>query len=96
MKTEKIAEAVTDTATVTYMKRPPLVVNVCEGCGRRFRPRSSNMEKIAVVRGIFDRCAPNVGGNGFEATACSYACAGELVAGGWRQLERYKGFARSK
>lgn len=85
MKTEvKLADAVLETITITYRKRPELKARRCAGCGAHFGVEDSDygngvltarqVPPVTRVVGFQSQPVP------FEAYVCSLSCAAAVVA----------------
>lgn len=93
----KLEDAVHTEKLMPVQIRPALFASQCDACRKVFHMKPfCNDGRLGELEGTFEKCPddPETGrglGNGFYATACSFACAHELFAnGGWRKIARYK------
>jgi hypothetical protein len=100
MSAVKLEDEVRETRPVEVVVRRALYAQKCDGCGRVFRMKEfCNDAGLGQLDGTFEECATEPVtdrrmGNGFSATACSFACAHDLFEGGkWKTMRAYKPFA---
>jgi len=92
MGTVLLREAVVGKKTVQYNKKDALRATKCDACGKLYQMSSwCNDDFVGLLRGTFDKM-PGTHGNMFDALVCSFACAEQIMQGGWKKLEEYKDF----
>jgi len=95
----KLRNKLTKRVRVTKTVKEALYATVCDNCGKVHQMREfCNDDYLGKLRGTFDRCANDRNGrglgNGFSCYVCSFACAHEIMTGGWKRLKDYKPFVK--
>jgi len=91
----KLREPVKRRTEVDVVVRPALYALECVHCGKVFEMGQAMWPRdrcqVARLCGILEP-APTGSSNMFSATVCSFECAGQVFAGGWRELEEYEDY----